>query len=272
MKIINWIYRTFKKKSTHKYNDTFDKKRLVLNLKKDPDDTRDYPLLFKAIPRAEIPKQIDLREYFTVIKNQGSIGSCAGFASCASAEYLRNKDTIKSKSKESLFDLSELFVYYNARKLQGWENQDSGSYLRDICKTLMDDGIALEEVYPYDPAKVFEKPSWMAYFCARALRIKSYYRVMDINGMKQALSRGMPIIIGITVYNNFFNYKEGIYKTNTGQQSGGHAITVVGYDDDKGAFLIRNSWGIGWGESGYVWYDYNTLMSNLMDAWVISYD
>jgi C1A family cysteine protease len=53
------------------------------------------------------------------------------------------------------------------------------------------------------------------------------------------------------VYEDFIFYKGGVYKHVTGEQLGGHAITLVGWDDQDQAWIVRNSWGEGWGEEGY---------------------
>jgi len=62
--------------------------------------------------------------------------------------------------------------------------------------------------------------------------------------------------------------------------AGGHAVVVVGYDDTKkiqntnpggveatGAFLIRNSWGTGWGQAGYGWLPYEYVRQSLAEDW-----
>jgi len=50
----------------------------------------------------------------------------------------------------------------------------------------------------------------------------------------------------------------------------GHAVAIVGYDDERGAMLIRNSWGPGWGYRGHAWLGYSALAIAGLDAWTIS--
>ena len=52
---------------------------------------------------------------------------------------------------------------------------------------------------------------------------------------------------------------------------GGHAIMAVGYDDDKKVFIIRNSWGVEWGDKGYFYMPYEFILNKDLcsDFWVI---
>ena len=78
----------------------------------------------------------------------------------------------------------------------------------------------------------------------------------DVNSVKEALQKG-PLVTTLSVYADFMSYGGGVYKHVTGDELGGHAISIVGYDDTKQAFIVRNSWGQEWGENGfgYVAYD-----------------
>jgi C1A family cysteine protease len=53
------------------------------------------------------------------------------------------------------------------------------------------------------------------------------------------------------VYADFMQYKSGIYSYTTGKQLGGHAVLLVGYNDDEQSFTVKNSWDTGWGEKGF---------------------
>ena len=57
----------------------------------------------------------------------------------------------------------------------------------------------------------------------------------------------------------------------TEQLVGGHAVMAVGYDDSQGRFIVRNSWGDGWGMGGYFTfpYAYMTQRSLSSDFWTI---
>jgi C1A family cysteine protease len=81
----------------------------------------------------------------------------------------------------------------------------------------------------------------------------------DLTNIKTLLSMKLPIIIGVTVDQSFYNMSSTgwIWKSHSGKTYGGHAICVIGYDDAKQAFKVQNSWGSSWGSNGYFWIDYS---------------
>ncbi|MGR5989509.1 C1 family peptidase [Bacillus paranthracis] len=93
-----------------------------------------------------------------------------------------------------------------------------------------------------------------------------------IADIKQALANQDPVLVGIYVYPNFdATPTSGIVPPVTEKKSrGGHALVVVGYDETNERFIIRNSWGTKFGDQGYIYMDYQTLldMSNSI-AYVI---
>ena len=104
--------------------------------------------------------------------------------------------------------------------------------------------------------------------------------------MKTALANGTPVIIGFDVYDSF----EGAWgdiphgqagsgmmpypNTSTEELLGGHAVCIVGYDDNLngGRFIVRNSWGTSWGDNGYFYMPYQVIQNTSMssDFWTIS--
>jgi C1A family cysteine protease len=97
-----------------------------------------------------------------------------------------------------------------------------------------------------------------------------------MDSMKGCLADGYPIVFGFTVYESF----EGQDVAQTGvvpmpgvseSVLGGHCVVVVGYDDSKDWFIVRNSWGTGWGDQGYCYmpYQYLTDQNLASDFWTI---
>jgi C1A family cysteine protease len=83
--------------------------------------------------------------------------------------------------------------------------------------------------------------------------------------IKQRLSEKKPLVFGAFV-DDSFSYWSGsdVMTANDifdGSESGGHAMTIVGYDDTKNAFRIVNSWANTWGDNGFAWISYD-LMKN----------
>ena len=82
--------------------------------------------------------------------------------------------------------------------------------------------------------------------------------------MKDCLSSGLPFVFGFGVYESFETKEVAetgimpIPKKNE-KLLGGHAIMAVGYNDEKEHFIIRNSWGIDWGDRGYFYMPYSFI-------------
>ena len=138
-------------------------------------------------------------------------------------------------------------------------------------------GVCPETTWPYDISKFTQKPPAAAYKEALKNKITSYQRLTNsLNILKGCLGEGYPFVYGFTVYESFMTQEVA----NTGimpmpaaaeKVAGGHAVMAVGYDDAKQAFLVRNSWGKGWGIKGYFWMPYAYITnSNLCDDfWTI---
>jgi C1A family cysteine protease len=162
--------------------------------------------------------------------------------------------TDEAKSKPE-FTTSRLFVYYNQRVIEGTVNSDSGAQIRDGFKVVAKDGDCPESEWPYDIAKVTDRPSARYYKDARKYRAVQYQRlVQNLNQMKGCLASGYPFVYGFTVYESFESQQvaqTGIFPMPApGEQVlGGHAVLAVGYDDSQHRFIVRNSWGTAWGDA-----------------------
>lgn len=232
--------------------------------KRDLPDYRDYmyrvhPEYLEAPP---LPSHVDLREGMSPIEDQGQLGSCVAHATVGNLEFLELQ-AIKGKIQAPMsfgpdfHNLSRLFVYYNARAIDGDTDQDNGTQLRSAVMAIRKRGICREVLWPYNTPRVFQSPAPSAYSEGLNHKILFAYRIdnTNLNAMKQCLANGFPFILGISVYSSFMSQevaKTGIIPMPTRQDSfeGGHALMCVGYDENNN-FIIRNSWGKDWGMSGY---------------------
>lgn len=69
----------------------------------------------------------------------------------------------------------------------------------------------------------------------------------NVAAIKEHLNNYGPVTGCFVVYNDFFSYSSGVYRHVSGGEAGGHCVAIVGYDDAQGAWIIKNSWGVGWG-------------------------
>jgi C1A family cysteine protease len=226
---------------------------------------------------------VDLRPYFSPIENQGQLGSCTANAAVSLVEYF------EKRAFGTFLDASRLFVYKTSRDLLGWKG-DTGSYLRTTMGALVLFGTPPERYWPYDGAPAAQnthfdvEPSAFCYAFANNYQAIRYLR-LDTAGttpqqllvnIKTFLAAGFPSMFGFPVYREFMfpnSQGQAAFPTAHSTYYGGHAISAAGYDDnmmignDKGALLIRNSWGTSWGLNGYAWLSYRYVTEGLAVDW-----
>jgi len=243
----------------------------VLNWQRQPKDSRDLRSVRHLSAPVSLPSNFELDKQIPIY-DQLNIGSCTANSACACFRF----ETAQVQG-DFRFEPSRLFQYYNARLLQGWENEDSGAYIRDAFKAMNKYGLALEKTWPYKPSDFAVKPSSVAYTEGLENATVKYAAVnQNESEIKQTLISGAAVSFGFNVYDSFFGSWDSstgvmpIPKKTEGLQ-GGHAVTIVGYDDSKKCFLIQNSWGTDWGLNGKFWMPYSFLLNanECDDFWCI---
>jgi len=228
----------------------------------------------KAVKKA-LPPSVDLRKWCSPIEDQGELGSCTANAGVGLLEYFERRTYSKH------LDASRLFLYKVTRNLLGWKG-DQGAYLRSTMKSMVLFGMPPERYWPYTIEKFDDEPTTFCYSFAQSYRSIQYYRLDPagttpgkvLSNVKKSLAAGLPSMFGFSVYSSMPGTNEGgdIPFPQPGDRlEGGHAVVAVGYDDsrkigkEKGALLIRNSWGKDWGEKGYGWLPYGYVEQELAD-------
>ena len=214
---------------------------------KDSIDDRDY--IYDPVITTPLPENIDLRLHAGEIENQLKTGSCVGNAAVSALEILLTK-------AKDFKDLSRLFLYYNIREpYEHLKFEDQGAYLRDAFKSVYNKGICLETTWPFVQEKVLDKPNDKSYDEALLRKVTKYERVVGqgqgiLNNaykIQVPLAKGYPVIIGMRLGKTFFSISGDLeshdYKGVNNDQIGGHAMCIVGYDNDLQAFIVENSWG-----------------------------
>lgn len=98
-------------------------------------------------------------------------------------------------------------------------------------------------------------------------------KIASVADIKEAMCKYGPIAASVQVQGDFQNYTNGVYfgfASNYSSPSSNHAVLLVGWDDDKGAWLMKNSWDTDWGEDGYMWIKYNSNNIGRRAAWIIA--
>lgn len=104
-------------------------------------------------------------------------------------------------------------------------------------------------------------------------RIENYYKVNsggrlpDVGQLKAYLADTIPLVVGARLGDRFMRWKsDGVIAHDTYNYTGMHAyhaMALVGYDDGRHAFRLRNSWGTKWGDNGSIWVDYNFFCNEM---------
>jgi C1A family cysteine protease len=214
-----------------------------------------------------LPASWDWRENngVTSIKDQEACGSCWAFSTNASFEsLLLIKQNLNS-------DLSEQYLV--SCNPAGW-GCNGGWWAHQM---LVDSGAVLEQDFPYEatdlpcngPYDHFAKPAGWSY-------LDGDNKVPEVEKIKQAIYQYGPVSAGVYVGTAFQSYDSLVFDQDESPGSFfscgpsaqvNHAILLVGWDDSKQAWILKNSWGEGWGEKGYMWIKYGT--SNVGYAAVI---
>lgn len=208
-------------------------------------------------PKEVIEKNVDLREFFTKVKDQGQIGACSVFSIVSIYEYL-----LKRNSQEE-YDLSESFVYYNVRHANGTELEDTGSSFQDVIMSMGEQGICKESLHPYT-LSLCDEPSVEAYTDGKKRRITKALNVnVNEKDIKSAIQEGYPVAISLKVFNSFYS-TSGFVERPTEEEVesadfGYHAMVVVGFTDETKHFVVRNSWGELFGDNGYCYIPYSYI-------------
>jgi C1A family cysteine protease len=234
-------------------------------------DQRDLTFRVPRRTAAALPSAVDLRPQMPPVYDQGQLGSCTSNAIGGAYEF----ELIKQKEED--FMPSRLFIYYNERVIERSVDEDAGAQLRDGMKTLANQGVCPEPMWPYVLSQFATKPTPACYTEAKKHLGITYMRVaQDVPEMRGCVAAGYPFIFGFTVYESF----ESDAVTRTGnvpmpdgmeRTLGGHAMCVVGYDNPKKVFIVRNSWGASWGKKGYgtMPYAYFTNTDLSADFWTL---
>jgi C1A family cysteine protease len=236
-----------------------------------------------------LPPRVDLRKAtpprFPDPYSQGRIGSCTANAIAGAVQYARRK-----ASKNPDFVPSRLFIYWNERQVEHTVALDNGAQIRDGIKVVAKLGAPSEAVWPYDDTPAPEdthlwptgaqptvKPSPAAYNQAREYQVIGYQRVSrTLSQLRGVLASGFPFVFGFTVYSAFESdavAQSGVLDLPGPDEGnlGGHAVLAIGYDDSTARFLVRNSWGVQWGQSGHFTIPYAYLLDEHLadDFWTI---
>jgi len=200
------------------------------------------------------PNSFDLRNvggsnFITTVKDQGGCGSCVAFGTIAAVEGTMRK---QRNNPNLAVDYSEAHLFYCHARSEGRTcgGDNGGWWSENALNKFRDIGVADDVCYPYTAGDQ-NCSNLCSDWQSRATKISGWRRLTSHAEMKEWISTRGPLEACFTVYNDFFAYRSGIYKHLTGGVAGGHCVCCVGYNDTEQYWIMKNSWGPGFGESGY---------------------
>jgi hypothetical protein len=207
-----------------------------------------------------------LKQFVPAIEDQGGYGTCVGWASAYYGRTILDARLQNNTNQTSITNatFSPVFTYLNAN-VENDYNCQGGAFIGKAMETMVEKGVPYYKDFNVMcetdiPNEILD--------IAKPHRIKDFTRLfgsdesneIKIDGVKRSLINGNPVIIGFKVENSFFSAKTVYEPDNLGTE-GGHAMCVIGFDDDKygGSFELVNSWGSTWGNEGFMWVRYEDL-------------
>ncbi|MGI9531223.1 C1 family peptidase [Lutimonas sp.] len=209
-----------------------------------------------------LPMEYDISEYLPRVGSQGSQGSCVAWAT---GYYLKsfqeNYEDLQNGIVGLNYEMSPAYIYNQIKAT----DCDGGSAIQDALDTISSQGIVEWSVMPYDQNECDIQPNDLQKVLAEPNKIEKYYYFHQdsvYQHTKASLLRDQPVVIAVTIDRSYFGARDedGIFVYRKFKDAvGGHAMLVVGYNDEMNAFKVVNSWGSGWGNNGFVWIDYKAF-------------
>lgn len=234
-----------------------------------PSDELDQKIQFEVQSRRQEPeveraqkfdwRNIKNSNYVSPIRNQGICGSCVAFAMAGALE-IQNNIASGVPGMNSTLSAEALFACGGA-SCKGSLGPDTA------IKFLKSQGVPDEACAPHQMGATGQEMSCSS-ICSdsdsRSLKLSDYSRPSngsahyDINAVKEAVKRG-PLVSLMRIYSDVLAYKGGVYRHVSDDFVGAHAVVIVGFDDTKKAWIIKNSWGTLWGDNGFGYIAYDDL-------------
>ncbi|RKZ20921.1 hypothetical protein DRQ18_05370, partial [bacterium] len=203
----------------------------------------------KGIPISPtpLPSSFNWMDYMTPVKSQGNCGSCWAFGAVGAFEAVLN---INAGEPNPELDLSEQNLVSCAKSdgCNGW-------WIDSALAFIQQEGVCAEECFPYvaldaSSGAPCSDTCGTRRFTTR--KIQNFGWTGDlIDQIKTAIYTYGPLEVGMLVYEDFVYYSGGVYEHVSGSLLGGHAVVMLGWDDNDSCWICKNSWGTGWGEDGY---------------------
>ena len=204
------------------------------------------------------PASVDLRAAWWTIGDQEDTGSCVGWAT---ADGVARYQMVKANKLAKNVQLSPRFVWMGSKETDEFTNrpesfiEEAGTSLKSAMDLVRKYGAVTMNLLPFHiTTKMYTAGENAFYAQASQFKAAAYFNLQrNLNQWKAWLAAHGPILVGLSVDQTWDNATStggniDVFVPNTVR--GGHAVAVVGYTS-TGRFIVRNSWGTGWGDRGF---------------------
>ena len=226
--------------------------------------------------KIELPEKVDLRREWWNVGNQGSTGSCVGWATASSLLRYHFTKARKIKTNEKI---SVRFVWMASKEMDEYTDypttfiDDAGTSLKSALKSVKNVGALKADLFPFHGKMVTILEKNFLKIAGR-LKIQAYFNLIStkqdkLTMFKTWLANNGPILTCLDCDDTWMDVKRDglLEKYDSKSADGGHAVSIVGYTPTH--FIIRNSWGIGWGDKGFAYASYEYTKKAFKEAYGI---
>lgn len=230
-----------------------------------------------------IPSSYSMENLTPVVMRQNR-SNCVAYSIATARTMLlaRNLNLTNKKEITSCY-FSPHWIYYNNKSDDDYDCM-AGLNIENAMKFVLNFGIPMLREVEYNSYYPFSETELCNSYpgdikndalLAKMFNLDNVYRLADLEDIKIALSKDLPIVLAMAIPSSFENaFNTDRWSPSNGESianSFGHAMVLIGYDDNRygGAVKILNSWGDTWGNDGMIWVSYEDFMNFAVGAYAL---
>ena len=223
-----------------------------------------------------LPRSFSLKQYAPLPGDQENYGTCVAWAAAYAARTIAESVALdrrnQTETTQNVF--SPVYIYRNIQPDD--HDLQRGAQIHWALDLMRDSGAV--RMLDIERSVDFRRVDVSLYRDSRRYPIGGYVTLFSREDrqkpalvtriVKKSLTEGKPVIIGMNTPDSFLEARNVWQpRENPENYYGGHAMCVVGYDDERGAFELLNSWGRKWGNGGFIWVPYRAFVDFVMESY-----